>query len=187
MSTLIAAHLRIAPLTAAATVDPMALRHLLYAQCGPGNGWSTSECAPDHTAPTSSLSSTAMTRKKQMNLFDRSSKRRLPPLRRLLLAGGLAHRTISPIDPSSIRTRERWKNMLIRRITALTLGVTLAAGLGLAAGVGATVAGAPQAAHAASSVGGQISRDEIMSRAQYWYDNRGNIPYSERLVPRPGR
>ncbi|MDW3845855.1 hypothetical protein NMK34_04475 [Micromonospora sp. BRA006-A] len=38
MSTLIAAHLRIAPLTAAATVDPMALRHLLYAQCGPGNG-----------------------------------------------------------------------------------------------------------------------------------------------------
>ncbi|MEU1857807.1 FG-GAP-like repeat-containing protein, partial [Micromonospora aurantiaca (nom. illeg.)] len=69
--------------------------------------------------------------------------------------------------------------MLIRRITAMTLGVTLAAGLGLAAGVGVTVAGAPQAAHAASSVGGQISRDEIMSRAQYWYDNRGSIPYSQ--------
>ncbi|MEU1808557.1 hypothetical protein O7622_07955 [Micromonospora sp. WMMD1076] len=35
---MIAAYLRIAPLTTAASVDPMALRDLLYAQCGPGNG-----------------------------------------------------------------------------------------------------------------------------------------------------
>ncbi|SCF28298.1 hypothetical protein GA0070215_114141 [Micromonospora marina] len=35
---MIAAYLRIAPLTPAAPVDPMALRNLLYGQCGPGNG-----------------------------------------------------------------------------------------------------------------------------------------------------
>ncbi|MFI7266433.1 hypothetical protein ACIBP4_29515, partial [Micromonospora maritima] len=69
--------------------------------------------------------------------------------------------------------------MLIRRLTAMTLGVTLAAGLGIAAGAGATMTAVPQAAHAASSVGGQISRDEILSRAQYWYDNRGSITYNQ--------
>ncbi|MEU4779217.1 tachylectin-related carbohydrate-binding protein, partial [Micromonospora sp. NPDC023633] len=61
----------------------------------------------------------------------------------------------------------------------MALGVTLAAGLGLTAGVGTAMTSVPQAAHAASSVGGQISRDEILSRAQYWYDNRSNIPYSQ--------
>ncbi|RBJ04287.1 hypothetical protein DRA43_14180 [Micromonospora provocatoris] len=61
----------------------------------------------------------------------------------------------------------------------MALGLTLAAGLGLTVGVGATVTSAPQAALAASSVAGEISRDEILSRAQYWYDNRYSIGYSQ--------
>ncbi|WP_018252759.1 FG-GAP repeat domain-containing protein [Salinispora mooreana] len=69
--------------------------------------------------------------------------------------------------------------MLFRRLTSLTLGAALAAGIGLTAGVATTVTSAPQAAHAASSVGGQITRDEILNRAKYWYDNRASIGYSQ--------
>ncbi|GAA1632882.1 FG-GAP-like repeat-containing protein [Catellatospora bangladeshensis] len=63
---------------------------------------------------------------------------------------------------------------LFRRIATATLGVAMAAGLGITA----TEIAAPAPAHAASSVGGQISRSEVLARAQWWIDTYGVI-YSQ--------
>ncbi|MET8083266.1 FG-GAP-like repeat-containing protein [Micromonospora sp. NPDC005197] len=67
----------------------------------------------------------------------------------------------------------------IRRLTTMALGVALAAGAGLSGGVATVLASSPEAAFADSSVGGSISPTEVLSRAKYWYDNRGSIPYSQ--------
>ncbi|MEV6971503.1 VCBS repeat-containing protein [Hamadaea sp. NPDC051192] len=68
---------------------------------------------------------------------------------------------------------------LLRRTLTAALGLSVALGLGTLGGTAATMAGSATAAHAASSVGGQITRSEVLSRAQYWYDNRAYIPYSQ--------
>lgn len=68
---------------------------------------------------------------------------------------------------------------LVRRLLGSMLGLALAAGLGVAASAAVTVA-APEVAHA-SVQGGQITRSEVLARAQNWV-NRGikydmNGPY----------
>jgi hypothetical protein len=45
----------------------------------------------------------------------------------------------------------------------------------------AGVAG-PRLAAAKSKEGGAISRAEVISRAKYWYDHRGSIPYSSKAT-----
>ncbi|WP_329584379.1 VCBS repeat-containing protein [Kitasatospora sp. NBC_01250] len=47
----------------------------------------------------------------------------------------------------------------------------------VAAGLGSTLFAVAPAAHAASSVGGQITRSEVLARAQSWVDQ--GVPYSE--------
>ncbi|SCG57919.1 FG-GAP-like repeat-containing protein [Micromonospora coxensis] len=71
------------------------------------------------------------------------------------------------------------KSTAIRRLTSLALGAALAAGVGLTGGVATVVTSAPEAAFAASTVGGQITPTEVLSRAKFWYDNRGSIPYNQ--------
>ncbi|MEV7328562.1 VCBS repeat-containing protein [Micromonospora sp. NPDC093244] len=71
------------------------------------------------------------------------------------------------------------RNNAIRRLTTMALGVALAAGAGLGGGVATVLASTPEAAFAASSVGGAITPTEVLSRAKYWYDNRSSINYSQ--------
>ncbi|MFD0783982.1 FG-GAP repeat domain-containing protein [Micromonospora azadirachtae] len=57
-----------------------------------------------------------------------------------------------------------------RRVTTAALGLALALGAGALSGVTATVASSPTLAQAASSVGGEITRAEVLDRAQLWVD-----------------
>jgi hypothetical protein len=67
---------------------------------------------------------------------------------------------------------------LFRRLVNTALGVFLAAGMGVLAGTAAVVvADKPFAAHA-STVGGSITRSEVLSRAQWWINTYGVI-YSQ--------
>ncbi|MFE9201937.1 hypothetical protein, partial [Micromonospora sp. NPDC007230] len=92
----------------------------------------------------------------------------------------MARRPDQPVPKQSrIVKGKPMENSAIRRLTTMALGVALAAGVGLSGGVATVVTSAPQAAYAASSVGGQITPDEVLSRAKYWYDNRANIDYSQ--------
>ncbi|MGW4383783.1 FG-GAP-like repeat-containing protein [Kitasatospora sp. NPDC004531] len=63
------------------------------------------------------------------------------------------------------------------KLTRLALAAAVAVSGSIAA-TAVTVATATTA-QAASSVDGQITRSEIIQRAQYWYGQRANIPYSQ--------
>src|SRR5438132_3317375 len=66
-------------------------------------------------------------------------------------------------------SRTKWTVHLVR---AALLSLTLTSGLGAVGGVVAAVTATPIAAHAASSMGGQITRSEVLSRARDWYNRR---------------
>ncbi len=68
---------------------------------------------------------------------------------------------------------------ILRRILSAGLGLALVAGGGLATGVAAEFAAGPSTAYAASSIGGPITRSEVMVRALDWYNHRYDIPYSQ--------
>ncbi|MFC4072301.1 FG-GAP repeat domain-containing protein [Actinoplanes subglobosus] len=58
----------------------------------------------------------------------------------------------------------------MKRLCAGALGLVIASGLGAVVGATATAVTTPVAASAASSVGGKITRSEVLERAQYWAD-----------------
>ncbi|MEU5941344.1 hypothetical protein ABZ807_19660 [Micromonospora sp. NPDC047548] len=70
----------------------------------------------------------------------------------------------------------------LRRVVAMTMGVSVAATLGLAAATLSSVR-APAPAHAASSLGGQITRSEVIGRATDWYNRRfdSDLTYNQSL------
>jgi hypothetical protein len=63
------------------------------------------------------------------------------------------------------------------RVICTAAGLLLAAGAGIIAGTSAAVVSTPVAAHA-STVGGSISRTEVLARAQWWMNTSGVI-YSQ--------
>ncbi|RKR90863.1 hypothetical protein BDK92_5247 [Micromonospora pisi] len=65
-----------------------------------------------------------------------------------------------------------------QRIIATATSVLAAATLGLTVVAVDTITAAPTPAQAASSVGGQITRDEVLARARWWIDRYGAI-YSQ--------
>ncbi len=62
------------------------------------------------------------------------------------------------------------KNTYSRRLVNAGLGVALVLGAGAATGILSAAASKPAPAAAASSVGGTITRSEVIQRAQYWVD-----------------
>jgi hypothetical protein len=68
------------------------------------------------------------------------------------------------------------KTFALKRFATTGLAVLLAAGIGVIGGTISSATSTPQAAHAASTAGGVISRSEVLSRAQSWVDE--GIVYS---------
>ncbi len=62
--------------------------------------------------------------------------------------------------------------------TSKLVRIALAAAIAASGAIASTVL-TSTAAHATSSTNGQISRSEILARAQYWYDQRANISYNQ--------
>ena len=62
-------------------------------------------------------------------------------------------------------------NLTLRRLVPITATLLAAATLGLVTGLATTVA-IPTPAHAASSIGGTITRSEVIARATNWYNRR---------------
>ncbi|MFK3978924.1 hypothetical protein ACI2K4_00960 [Micromonospora sp. NPDC050397] len=74
--------------------------------------------------------------------------------------------------------RSLLQKIVPQRILATATSVLAAATLGLAVVAVDTVTAPPAPARAASSVGGQITRDEVLNRARWWIDQYGAI-YSQ--------
>ncbi len=64
------------------------------------------------------------------------------------------------------------------RLFGAAAALLLAVGAGTVTGTSVAVVGTPVAAHAASSVGGPITRSEVLARAQWWINTYGVI-YSQ--------
>ncbi|MET7749569.1 hypothetical protein [Micromonospora sp. NPDC005367] len=62
-------------------------------------------------------------------------------------------------------------NIALRRAVTGLVGVSLAAGLGVLGGLATEVTAAPLAAYASSNQGGEITRSEVLARAQDWADH----------------
>ncbi|MBB5867456.1 hypothetical protein F4553_000835 [Allocatelliglobosispora scoriae] len=59
-------------------------------------------------------------------------------------------------------------NKALTRVLTTALAAIAAAAFGIVGGAASSMTATPQAAHAASSLGGQISRQEILDRAAHW-------------------
>ncbi|MFC4149554.1 FG-GAP repeat domain-containing protein, partial [Micromonospora mangrovi] len=66
------------------------------------------------------------------------------------------------------------RTVLAHLVRAALAFVLLAAGAATAV---TAVTAVPRAAHAASSIGGSITRSEVLDRARFWYDQRASLQY----------
>ncbi|HCT75779.1 MAG TPA: hypothetical protein DGT23_04135 [Micromonosporaceae bacterium] len=65
------------------------------------------------------------------------------------------------------------------------ISLAAAAGIGIVGGTLTEAASTPQPAHASSSIGGYITRTEVLSRAQWWIDTYGAIYSQDQADAKP--